>query len=179
MANYSATTPSFTGIRGTMGSGGSFNSSSGSASKSSSGAYGGIVSGLGQIASGLINAKRIGDTANFNSQMLDLDKRLIKLASGLRIKQIREQAMSLFSTQRSRFAKSGLAIEGGQAAVMAESLKQSELDVIYEEINADLGVGAISTQQSMISMKARSAQMDEYINIGSSILGNISKYKGR
>jgi len=62
---------------------------------------------------------------------------------------------------------------------MAESLKQSELDVIYEEINADLGVGAISTQQSMISMKARSAQMDEYINIGSSILGNISKYKGR
>lgn len=143
------------------------------------GAYAGIVSDLGQIATGLINAKRGRDTANFNTQMLDLDKRLARLSAKVRIKQIRERAMSLFSTQRAGFARAGLAIEGGQAAVMAESLKQSELDAIFEEINVELGESAIGTQQRIIQSDARSAQMDEYINIGSSILGNISKYKGR
>jgi len=150
-----------------------------SSSSGGGGTYGGVMSGLTQIATGLINAKRIGDTANFNTQMLDLDKRLAKLSSGLRIKQIREQAMSLFSAQRAGFARAGLSIEGGQAFIMAESLKQSELDVIYEEINTDLGESAIGVQQRNIKMSAKSAQADEYINIGSSILGNISKYKGR
>ena len=145
----------------------------------SGGSYGGVISGLTQMATGIINANRIKDTANFNTQMLDLDKRLVRLSAGVAIKNIRRNAMSLFSTQRAGFAKAGLSIEGGQAAIMAESLKESELDAIFTQINADLGVSAIETKQRSIQTAARSGAMDQYINIGSSILQTGTKYKGR
>lgn len=158
-----------------IGSQGTLNKAAGGAG----GVYGGVISGLTGVATGLINAKRARDIGKFNVQMLDLDKRLARLASGVRIKQIRENAMSLFSTQRARFAKSGFSIEGGQIAVMAESLKQSELDVIFEEINVELGESAIGTKQRIIDMEARTAQFDEFINIGTGILRNRTKFAGR
>jgi len=167
----------------------------GSSSASSSGMgtiASGVISGLSDIATGFINAGRIKNTYKFNEGMVNLQNsfnegmaqlqtRMMKLSASVAIGQIREKALSLYGEQRAAYARAGVKMQGSPAEVMLDSLKNAELDVIYNQINADYGVSLVNTQtgintlesQSALAIKkmeAKSAQYDIYQGMLKSIL---------
>jgi hypothetical protein len=137
---------------------------------------GGVISGLANIATNFINAQRTKNVYKFNAAMAQLQGRLIKLGTDVEIKNIREKAMSLFSTQQALYAKAGVAITGSPLEVMAESLKDAELDAIYTDINASLGIGAQETQAGIYKMAGKSAGYDALQNALGTVLGGITSY---
>jgi len=151
------------------------------ANKASSGAGGagvvasGVISGLADIATGLINAQRIKNTSKFNSGLAALQKRVARLSADVAIKDIRKQALSIFGAQKAGYAKAGVKFSGSPLIVMLNSQKEAELDEIYTNINADLGISAIDTQASINKMATQSAVLDQYIGMGSTILNYTNK----
>lgn len=184
----------FSNNTSSVGSGASTSSGSGMGTVAS-----GVISGLSDIATGFINASRTANTLKFNSSMgqlqadynagmTELQGRMIRLSADIQIKNIRKKAQSLFSSQRAAYANAGVKMSGSAVAVMVDSLKESELDVIYENISADYNVGLTKTQadsyrteaqvQSNINaMTAKSAKIDAYTNAAQSILNmGVKKY---
>jgi hypothetical protein len=154
----------------TLNTGSTTNVSTGSAKTTSSGLgmgtiASGVISGLSDIATGLINAGRIKNTykfntsmanlqADFNAKMVQLQGRMVKLSADVQIKNIREKAMSLYSTQRTAYAKAGVKMSGSPAQVMADSLRDAELDAIYTDISATYNVGLTETQAGIYRTEA-------------------------
>jgi len=167
----------------------------GSSSASSSGMgtiASGVISGLSDIATGFINAGRIKNTykfnagmaqlqGDFNAKMSELQGRMVRLTADVEIKNIRDKAMSLYSTQRAAYAKAGVKMTGSPAEVMVDSLRDAELDAIYKDISATYNVGLTETQAGIYKTEAqtqaniygiqsKSAQYDAYQNALKSIL---------
>lgn len=152
----------------------------------------GVVSGISDIATGLINAQRTKNTykfnsrmaelqGNFNASMAGLQGRMTRLSADIEIKNIRKKAASLLSDQRAGYAKAGVALEGSPIAVMLASQKEAELDIIYQQISADYNVGLTGTQADIYrlnaeaktginKMQATSAGIDAWTGVGNTIL---------
>lgn len=125
----------------------SFGSSSSSTKPPDTGGIaGGVISGITNIATILINANRIKNAYKFNASMLELQGRMVRLQANQAIKDIRAKGMSMFSTQRALYAKAGVKMSGSPIEVMADSLKESELDAIFTDINATYNIGTLKTQ---------------------------------
>jgi hypothetical protein len=136
----------------------------------------GVISGLSEIYSSMINAKRLKDISSFNSGMAALQKRVARLSADTEIRNIRKKAQSLFSTQRAVTARSGLSMSGSPALVAMESLKEAGISEIYANINADLGISTIDTQNEINRMNTKQAINDQYTGIGKSVLNMGNKY---
>jgi len=149
---------------------GSSSSSNNSSSKGAGVVASGVISGLTDIATGFINAGRVKNTYKFNAAMAQLQGRMTRLAADVEIKNIRKKAQSLFSSQRAAYAKAGVKMEGSPAVVMANSLKEAELDAIYADISATYNVGLTETQAGIYRMQGQSAQIDAWTNAFQSIL---------
>jgi hypothetical protein len=146
-------------------------SSGGSSGKGAAGIVAsGVISGLTDIATGFINAGRVKNTFKFNQAMAQLQGRMTRLAADVEIKNIRKKAQSLFSSQRAAYAKAGVKMEGSPAVVMANSLKEAELDAIYADISATYNVGLTETQAGIYQMQGQSAQIDAWTNAFKGIL---------
>ena len=137
----------------------------------------GVIGGLTEIATGLINAKRTKQTYKFNAAMAELQGRMVRLSADVEIKGIRKRAKSLFSSQRALYAKAGVKMEGSPAAVMMNSLKEAELDAIYLDISATYNVGLTQSEADIYRMKGRSAQRDSYMKMGKTLLGMYTEYQ--
>jgi len=134
---------------------------------------GGVISGLAGIATGFINANRMKNTYKFNASMAQLQGdfnagmaglqgRMTRLSADIEIKNIRKKAQTLFSFQRAAYAKAGVkTMEGSPAEVMMDSLRESELDVIYANISADYNVSLNKTQAGIYKTEAQT-QADIY-----------------
>ena len=142
-------------------------------------AAGGVLSGVTSIANAWINASAVKNTAKFNSTMSDLQGRVVRLSANEQIKDIRKKAQSLFSTQQAMYAKAGVSLTGSPAAVMLNSLKEAELDEIYTNINADLGLGAIDTQKAKYDMVSQQSQTNAINDTTSTLLNMSNKYINR
>ena len=129
-----------------------------------------VISGLNDIATSFINAKRTKNVYKFNAAMAQLQGRMKRLTANVEIKNIRKQAQVLFSTQRALYAKAGVKMEGSPAEVMMGSLKEAELDAIYLDISATYNVGLAETQAGIYKMEAESAKYDAYINMYKTLL---------
>ncbi len=121
----------------------------------------GVVSGLSDIAQGLITAQRTRRTYDFNAKMAQLQGRMTRLAADKAIKDIRQKAASLYGEQKAAYAKRGISTtEGSPLAVMFDSFKEAELDEIYTNINADYAMATGDTQAGIYRMQGKSAQYD-------------------
>lgn len=135
-----------------------------------------VISGLTDVANSFISAQRMRNTAKFNMSMADLQGRMTKLSADAQIKQIREKAQGLYSTQRALYAKAGVRMEGSPAEVMADSLKNSEIDAIYTGINAEYQTSLQRTQAKISNMEARSAMLDTIPKVGKTLLNMGTQY---
>lgn len=126
----------------------------------------GVVSGLGDIANAFISTKRTKNIykfnaemaqlqGNFNAQMAKLQGRMIRLSANVEIENIRNRAESLYSAQRAGFAKAGVSLEGSPAAVLLETLEDSEYEAIFVDISAKYNVGLTETQASIYKLEAK------------------------
>ena len=131
---------------------------------------GGVISGLTTIATSFIDAKARKNTYAFNAKMAQLQGRMTRLSADVEIKQIRRRAAAMYSSQRAGYAAAGLRLAGSPAAVMKESLKQAELDVIYANISADYNVGLTETQAGIYKMQGSQAKYKAMADTGKTLL---------
>ena len=135
-----------------------------------------VISGLSDIATGLVNAQRTKNTYKFNAEMAKLQGRMNKLSANIEIRNIRKKANSLLSSQRAAFAKSGVDVrEGTPIEVMQKSQEEAELDVIYAEISRDYNVSLTNTQAGIYEMQGKSAVNDSITSSVSTILNKGSQ----
>jgi len=131
----------------------------------------GMVAGaVSNIAVGFINAQRRRNALKFNMRMAELQGRKIRLAADVQIRGIRKRANALLSTQEALVGASGLTFSGSPTAVMVQSLKEAELDIIFTNINADLGIGQTQTQADIFRIQADSATSRAVLNTGTTLL---------
>jgi len=148
-----------------------------------------VISGLTDIATGYINSKRVKNTYEFNARMAELQGgfnaamaglqgRMTRLSADIEIANIRDKAMSLYSTQRAAYAKAGVKMEGSPIEVMQSSLRDAELDAIYADISATYNVGLTETQAGIYRTEAQ-MQAGIYKMQGKSALAdaNINAFK--
>jgi len=135
-----------------------------------------VISGISDIATGLVNAQRTKNTYNFNAEMAKLQGRMNKLSANVEIRNIRKKANSLLSSQRAGYAKAGFDVsEGTPIAVMTKGQEEAELDVIYAEISRDYNVSLANTQAGIYEMQGTSAVNDSITSSVSTILNTGSK----
>jgi len=159
--------------RGGAGDGAAVGSSTGvgAASSGIGGAVtAGVISGMTDIITGFINAGRVKQTAKFNSALGEIQTRLAKASAKFEIARIRKKSDSMYSTQRALYAKSGVSLAGSPAHVMAESMKNAEMDAFITDLNADLYGNNVSVQNQIGSMEAAGAYGAAGMNAGKSIL---------
>lgn len=130
----------------------------------------GVLSGLTDIVTGFVNAGRIKQTAKFNAAMGEIQTRMAKTVAKYEIARIRQRSDSLFSKQRALYAKSGVRFEGSPAVVMANSLKEAELDVFATDLNAEMAGWATEAQGKIGMMETSGAYGAAMSNAGKTIL---------
>jgi hypothetical protein len=170
-------------------SSGSGGGSSGSSKLAGATITAGVLSGIADIATGFINAGRIRQTAKFNAAMADIENRMIgvqrtiaKSSAKYEIAQIRRRSDQLYSQQRAAYAKSGVKLEGSPAEVMVDSLKESEMDAIITDINAeytDIGLEysawSNKAKTDIANIGASSAYANALMGAGKTILSTMEK----
>jgi hypothetical protein len=149
----------------------------------------GVLSGIADIATGFINAGRIRQNAKFNEAMADIENRMIgvqrtiaKSSAKYEIAQIRRRSDQLYSQQRALYAKAGVRLEGSPAEVMTDSLKESEMDALITDINAeytDIGLEYSmwknKAETDIANIGASSAYANALMNAGKTILTTMDK----
>ena len=120
----------------------------------------GVISGLTDIANGFVTAQRKKNIANFNAKMAELQGRMNRISANKVISDIRKRADLLYSAQTASYAKSGIALSGSPIDVMLESHKESEIDVIYEEISADYAGSGYQAQSAIYKLNRQNANYD-------------------
>ncbi|KXK32101.1 MAG: hypothetical protein UZ01_00642 [Candidatus Brocadia sinica] len=86
---------------------------------------------------------------------------------------IRRKARELFSTQRAAYAASGVRLEGTPLLVMAETIRESEKDILNLYKQADARKLAFITQAGVFEAAGKAAKTASYWNAGSTLLTNI------
>lgn len=129
-----------------------------------------VIGGLTDIATGFINARRTKSAYDFNARMAELKGRMTRLSADVEIKNIRRRSREIYSFQRAAYAAAGVRLSGSPAAVMKESLKQAELDIIYTNISADYGVAQYKTQAGLYRSEGKQAKYKAIVGTGKSLL---------
>lgn len=156
--------------------------SSAVSSTSSSSSFGGgavassVISAIGDIATGFINASKAQNAYKYNAAMSELSKRMYRLSAKKEINRIRGEGVSILSTQRAAIAKSGLALSGSPLEVMRQSQEDAELDLIYAQINLDYGSSLYDTQTGLQNLYANRSVYSGWQNTYKSIL-NLASVK--
>lgn len=87
---------------------------------------------------------------------------------------IRRKARELFSTQRAAYAASGVRLEGTPLLVMADTIRESERDILNVYKQTDARKLAFLTQAGVFEAAGKAAKTASYWNAGSTLLTNIS-----
>lgn len=125
-----------------------------------------IVSAIGDIAVGFMNAgaatkaskyrtQSMRMTADFNSEMADIQSRMTMNAAKYEIKQIRRRSDMLYSKQRSQYTKAGVTLEGSPAEIMMKSLQEGEQDALITGINAEYEAWGIKARTDTANIALR------------------------
>jgi len=138
----------------------------------------GAASALTNIFTGIIGAHSTKRAGEFNARMFEFEGRINaikqrqrKLSAKVEVKRIRREGMAIYGTQRATYAASGVRLSGSPVAVMKESLKQAELDIIYTNINAEYGdVDTTRVSAGMERLKGSQAGSQAITDAGSSLL---------
>ena len=102
----------------------------------------GIATGIGTYQS--LSQKE--DLLDFNSRQGMIDAQIARQNSEAKAKALRRSGRQLTGQQRTRYAKSGLRLEGTPLEVMAESLENIELDAISTRQAGDFQARQMETK---------------------------------
>jgi hypothetical protein len=83
---------------------------------------------------------------------------------------IRKNARKLFSAQRAGYAASGVKLEGTPLLVMADTIRESERDILNVYKQADARKLAWLTQADMFTAAGKAARTASYWEAGSTLL---------
>lgn len=114
----------------------------------------GVISGVTEIATSLINAQRTKNRYEFNARMAEIQGRMRRLTADVAIEGIRKKSNAIYGAQRARIAKAGIKFVGSPVEVARSSLEAAELDIIYTNISADFDVGQFQVQSDLLKGQA-------------------------
>lgn len=138
----------------------------------------GVISGLTNIATTYMGAKRVKSTYDFNASMARVQGRAVRLKADVEIKNIRKKAQALYGEQQAAYAARGVKRTGSPAAVMMDSMREAELDAIYADISANYNVSLTRTQESIYKAEGKSAMRDVVPHAFKTILDmGVKKYE--
>lgn len=142
------------------------------------------VDAIAGLAGSYMKGKAAKDAAKYNSMILQAQESIVEsnaiiqdAYADLEIRRYRKKADSLLSTQQAMFAKSNVAINSGSPAlVMANTIAQSEQDVMIMEMNKRLnrlntGLQEFSLQQQQRAEKTKGkvAELNSYSEMADSV----------
>src|SRR6056297_3986434 len=98
-------------------------------------AAGGVMKGIGAYQEGQFESAKL----NFNARQSEIDGMIAKQNAEAEACALRKYGRKLVGQQRTRFAKSGLRLEGTPLEVMANTMENIELDAIAKSPTVSAG----------------------------------------
>lgn len=130
------------------------------------GLIGGLVSAVGSIAAGQAQA----NSARAQAAVYDRQAAAERLQADYNAKIQRDRSIRLMSQQRAGFLSAGLALQGSPLDVIADTTRETELDVSAIRFNGEIKAQNFETQAAAYRVKADSAEQAGFIGALSPII---------
>lgn len=118
------------------------------------GIIGGVVGAIGSMVSAQGQAQAANDQAAIYARQAAAERAQAEFNAG----QTRSKAIKIISQQRTGFLGSGLSLEGSPMDVLADSTRQSELDVAAIRYNGEIKAQNFEMQAQAYRNKAENAR---------------------
>jgi len=118
------------------------------------GIIGGVVGAMGSIAAGQAQA----NAANAQAYAYQRQAMLERQQADFNANQQQEKAIKLISAQRAGYLASGVALQGTPLDAIADTTRQSDLDVQAIRYNGEIKAQNFEAQAAVFRTKAASAQ---------------------
>lgn len=128
---------------------------------------GGVLSGIGSYMQG----QSTGAQLDFNSRQTRIDAQITQQNATEQAKRLRTQGRYLTGQQRTKFAVSGVRIEGTPLEVMAESIKNVELDAIKTKEQGIWQAQNLNLQADFMAKQAKQVRKAGTIGAIAGVLG--------
>jgi hypothetical protein len=139
------------------------------------GAAGGTVQGMGSYAQGLESSYAY----KYNARLAEIQSQEAQLAGDIELQRIEESGVSLESTQRMMYAKSGVMMTGSAVDVVQKSAADVEKDKMISKFNTAVTVRDYLSQAQQDKNAAKMAKVGGTIGlIGGLLQGGSSVASG-
>jgi len=133
-------------------------------------AVGTITQAVSAVSEG--NAMSAAEKANAN--LADLTAGQVRQSGAYEVSQISREKASMMSTQKARYAKSGVLItEGSPIEVMADTAAQYEMDILATEYNTEVEARKYDYEAQVRRQSAARYKKLGYTKAASSVLLNV------
>ena len=137
-------------------------------------AIGSAAAGTGMsIFGSLYSGQQQAAAARTQAKLSKLQAAAEEERAGAEAGVIRRKARELFSTQRAAYAASGVRLEGTPLLVMADTIRESERDILNVYKQTDARKLSFLTQAGVFEAAGSAARTASYINAGSTLLTSI------
>jgi len=137
-------------------------------------AAGGVMKGIGAYQEGQFESAKL----NFNARQSEIDGMIAKQNAEAEARALRKYGRQLVGQQKTRFAKSGLRLEGTPLEVMAETMENIELDAIAKRKAGRFAKAQADTQAQYQREMADRAETAGTLGLISGLLGGGSQAAG-
>lgn len=118
------------------------------------GLIGGLVSAMGSLASGAAQA----NAANAQAAAYDRQAAAERQQAAFNADRQQEKSIKLLSTQRASFLAAGVSLQGSPLDVIADTTRETELDVSAIKYNGEIKAQNFEMQAQAFRAKADAAQ---------------------
>lgn len=139
------------------------------------GAIIGIIAALVSAGSAVYSAQQQRKTAAYRAKLAEEAGEEVKAGTELDVARHRERIKRLRSTQRAKYAKSGVKMEGSPLEVLADTQVQADLDEMIIRHGGQVRAGAYAREGMFERQAGRAAETADYISAGNSLLAGAYK----
>ena len=138
------------------------------------GIIGGVVGAMGSIMAGQAQA----NANNAQAYAYERQAALERQQADFNANQQQEKAVKLISSERTSYLASGVALSGTPLDTLADTTRQSDMDVQAIRYNGEIKAQNFETQAAVFRTKAQSAQQAGFIGALSPLIKGFSGVAG-
>ena len=143
------------------------------------GAIIGIVAALVSAGTAVYSAQQQKKTSAYRAQLAEQAGEEVAAGTEIDVARHQSEVRRLRATQRAKYAKAGVKMEGSPLEVLADTQAQADLDEMLIRYGGQVSAGAYERQGMFSRQAGRSAETSGYIKAGTSLLaGAYKSYSG-
>lgn len=127
---------------------------------------GGIVTGIGQLK----NAKSDISVGNYNADIYNQNAQAARQSQELLEVQKRRNLKSIISSQKAIYGSSGIKLSGSPLEVMADSIKNANMDIAIDKYNSEVQARGYENQAQLEKYQAKQKSAINYAKATSTFL---------